>query len=211
MSNWFEQNPLKSIISHTIVVGGAIAALSYFLLVDYYKVQLDNKDSEIKGYKARIESLEYENNKYLEWLKSTPKTIPYFEVMIKKLEEKNKVKEVQLTKILESEKQSNETPTENNKEIIKIASKKYLSTSKPLKKGETFVDEYTNVILGVNDISSDYKTNINLTLPNEITQELENIPAGENWSFSFENKNFKLIVNRVNWVSGIVEVEVKEF
>ncbi|MCB2426674.1 hypothetical protein [Methylophaga pinxianii] len=98
MSNWFEDNPTKSVVAHTVIVAAATWAAFYFVF-DENKIKLieakaEKIAAESKEVNARnsvlVTRLDYltkENEKYLRWLESTPNTLPFYELEITKLEE----------------------------------------------------------------------------------------------------------------------------
>src|SRR5262245_40180031 len=83
MSNWFEDHPTKSIVSHTITVAAITWAISYFV-IDSRKV--DNLETVIRTLQAKVDALETDNAalrgtnaRYEDVLRNSPGTIQYYE------------------------------------------------------------------------------------------------------------------------------------
>lgn len=104
MSNWFEENPTKSIISYTLVVIAATWAASYFVIdenkINLYRSQVDNEKSVNRQLQAKVSVLEgkildlsNENKQLKEWLSSEATSYPALVNKIQALE-KNSVRDL---------------------------------------------------------------------------------------------------------------------
>lgn len=161
MANWFEDNPIKTIITYTILVGGSVFAFSKFVLIEnteqYYSVQLDAKNAEISQYEARISFLEAENtkleediNKYMEWLQNTPNSLLYVEMQNEQLKAE-----------LEKEKSNK---MENIGEELQL---KYYKEYESIGADKAIVDENIGVVLSINNITVSDKGDLFITIPNK--------------------------------------------
>lgn len=204
MKNWFEENPIKSIITHTVLVAGVTWGISYFIIdenkVNYYQSQVESARTTTEQYKAKTEILQTDNAKliserdrYLKWLEEAPNTIPFFEKRIKKLENENLQLRNKLTQI---GKPSTEQPSE-----------KYSNTL-TLNKSQTFIDSKTGVMLSVTSIDQNFEAEVSLTLPGEETKKLSKITAGEQWRFVSKGGKFMIIIKEINWYNNTFEVMV---
>lgn len=200
--DWFEKNPVKSTITYTILIMGAVFAFSKFVLIENterdYEAQLATKDAVIAQYEARIRFLENENiklendrSKYIEWLRNTPGTIHY-------VEQKNQ----DLKLALEKEKEGNKGNNENNGEYFK----EYLSVN-----GDSaIVDEKTQIIFSINNINSFNEGDLSMTVPNSESENIENIEAGFTKEFVVNTVSYQFVLVSVDYVSNTYSVILKE-
>jgi len=201
MANWFESNPLTSIVSYTILVAGSTSAAFLFVLNDN-KVSLAKAESD--QYKAKTEVLEVEiarlrqeNKKYLDWMTSTPNTIPYLESKIASLTER-------LAK-------SSETSTNPSQPSSGLnASRIIYANSQIISVGETFWDKKTGASAGIGRITPEFTTTAVLTLPSGRTQEIDSVKAGANWRFDLEGKSYELQFDKIDWYSNKATISVRE-
>nr|WP_059391411.1 hypothetical protein [Pseudomonas toyotomiensis] len=207
LSNWFENNPVRSIITHTIVVAAAVWAFSFFVLEDnkikFYEAMIKKSEAEAKETEARnavlvtrVEYLSEENKKLNDWLIQTPQTIPYYENQLQTLKAKLKVAE---DKLLTS---PEKTPSKDLESLYKNFQKGEAST--------TFLDLKTNLVLGVPKINYGDTADINLTLPNGEKIDAKNIKAGETWQFSKGGKDYLLIMDSIDWAAQSYKSSVIE-
>jgi len=76
-------------------------------------------------------------------------------------------------------------------------------------KGETFVDRYTGVSLGVSWIHVTGKADVTIHLPNKDFEESE-VKPGKTWSFEKSGRNFLLRLKTLEYSIGKFEAEVAE-
>lgn len=213
MSNWFESHPLTSIISHTIIVGAAVWAFSSFVLddnkinlykaqVETSKVQVENSKTISEQYMAKVSALEAElakskaeNEKYLSWLTSDPKTFPALALKISSLE-----RDLDAAK---SKGQSGEASE-------KLSDMMLYDFSKGFSKGESFVDPKTKAVIGVSDITPQYTAIGAVVLPDGKKIDLKDTKPGESWDFSKAGKNYRLTLDSVNWINNSLKASVSE-
>lgn len=200
MSNWFENHPVKSVIAHTIFVGGSVFAFSKFVLIEntenYYKALVAAKEATISQYEARIGFLENENgkmenevNKYLEWLQNTPGSMQYVEKQNDEL--KKELKEVK----------------ENNNIS---SSKKYFGEYNAVKGDQAVIDEKTEVVFSVNNIGASNEGDLSFTYPGNDVEITDNITAGFAKEFSVNGKDYRIIIVSIDYISNRYSAIVKE-
>jgi len=208
LSNWFENNQTKSVLTYTLVVIGATWAASYFLIdeskVNLYKAQVTNEKAVNRQFEAKISVLESkildlsnENKQLKLWLSDDSASFPSLVAKIKKLEKKaNKAKQVEINK---------ESTVESTKKEVRP-----YSYSEDFVMGQSFTDPLTNATIGVSQIASDYTADIYLFLPGTDSIEKTNVKPGSSWIFDFEQKKYKLTLNRVEWIGNSLKATVVE-
>lgn len=197
MSNWFEDNPLKSIISHTCLVGAAIWAVSYFILdenkVNVYKAASEQYKAKVSVLENEVSSLKSENERYRSWLLQDPKSFPALESKIKSLEvaleEANKVTKAKV---------------EDKAEVL------LYEFSKDFSKGESFTDPKTKAVIGVSGLTPEYTANGVVVLPGGDKIELSGAKPGTTWGFDKGGKKYNLTLDSVNWLNNSVKASVSE-
>jgi outer membrane murein-binding lipoprotein Lpp len=199
MSNWFEDNPSKSVVAHTILVAATTWAISTFVL-DSSKV--DNLETVIKTLQAKIDVLGNDNAvlretnaRYEQALRSSPGTLPYYESEIASLK-KDKAS-------LENAAAEKGTPSSAR------TSKLYAATE-TRKVGEAVVDPETGLTIGINSINTSYLATGILTLPGQTSVQLQDVGAGTMWEFNTGSRSFRLALAKVNWINDSYTVEVRE-
>ena len=211
LSNWFENNQTKSVITYTVAVIAATWAASYFLIdenkINLYKAQVDNEKAVNRQFQAKIGVLESkilelsnENKQLKRWLSDDTTSYPVLVSKIKNLElEIAKTKEVELSK------------TRDDKALkpIKKEVKPY-SYSEEFVMGQSFTYPLTNATIGVSQIASDYTANIYLFLPGKESVEKTDVKPGSSWVFEFEKKQYKLTLNKVEWIGSSLKATVVE-
>lgn len=203
MSNWFESHPLRSIIVHTLLVGGAVWAAFAFVFdenkVAVHKAQAENYKAKTEVLEVEIARLRDENKKYLDWLSATPNTIPHLEAQLKSSAEEASRLRAQLAGAASASPQASGT----------LSSGPY-AYSETVSLGDTFVDKKTSASIGLAKVTVDRTATVTLTLPGSATRELSEVKPGTVWPFSFANNKFQIILQRVDWYSNKVTVVVSE-
>lgn len=219
MSNWFEDNPAKSIIGYTILIAGVTWATSTFIIddnkVNLYKAQVGDRQAVAEQYKAKIDVLESEliklreqNSRYLKWLQSQPASFPMLESRIMKLEEENATAK----KILAHPQGEHHLENMTTGVFKNTGSQKALPYNyfKDMEKGDAFVDPYTGATLGVSSIDSNNTAKIVLVLPGEKKQSIDDAKPGDSWDFSQFGLKFSIILTKISWLGDRIEVTVME-
>ena len=202
MSNWFEENATKSIIIYTILIATSVWAFSHFIL-DENKIA--SYKAEITSYKTKIEFLEREiatltdkNSLYISWLEEEKKSFPSLEKKIEKLGQENERLESSLAGCHK---------TTSTQSCILM---EYVNADDQIRRGEVFIDELTEVMLGVLNIHSNYTADIMITIPNEDPKTEKNVKPSQSWSFEANSgKEYRIIITNINWYSSSLGVEVR--
>ena len=210
MSNWVEKNATKSVIIYTIVVVAATWAAFVFIFdekkVILHKAQISKIEAAAKEVEARnsvlITRLEYltiKNDRLIKWLQGTPKTIPSYEKEILRLESDL----LTLNEKMKNAKVSSAIPIQDDDSL-------YVK-SLVLKAGTSFIDPKTNVVLGVNKISINKNAFVNLSLPDGKRIKVEGANPGESWDFSSEGRNYRLVLDSIDWAAQSYKATILEF
>lgn len=198
MSNWFEDNPIKSVISHTCLVGATIWAVSYFILdenkVNVYKAASEQYKAKVSVLENEISSLKAENERYRSWLLEDPKSFLALESKIKSLEV--------------SLEEANKFPKVKAEEKVPVAL--LYEFSKDFYKGESFTDPKTKVVIGVSGVTPEYTANGVVFLPGGEKVELTEAKPGTTWGFDKGGKKYNLTLDSVNWLNNSVKASVNE-
>lgn len=208
MSNWFEDNPFRSIIIYTIIVSTVVCGFTTFILdenkVNYYRAESENYKAQLEMYNTKVLFFETEiadlketNRKYLLWLENTPDSIPFLESEIIQLENENTKLQKQILDYIN-------ITNSNNKEVDLYQS------LYPLNKGEAIIDEESGLTIGVSDIHINFVADITLTLAGEKTESKNSVKPGEVIYFENSGKKFKITIIGINWYNDKIDVEIRE-
>lgn len=202
MSNWFENNPAKSIVGHTFIVIAATWAVFTFIVeqrkidlakaeTENYKSQAEQLNSKIGVLELQIASLKGERDFYLDTLKSSPDTLP----TLKKSLEESKQENLRLADQLRS---------------AGIKNTLY-SVTKTISRGSSYIDDKTGAIVGVIDISSSNDSaTVSLEFPGKPRFTVEKVTAGQSWTFQGKDRQFRLVVTDVKWISSLAQIRIDE-
>lgn len=177
MANWFEDNPTKSIIGYTFVVGAVVWGVSNFVLdenkVNVYKAASEQYKAKVSVLESEISNLKIENERYRSWLQQDPKSFPTLESKIKALE-------VSLY-------EANKHPVVEEKD--RVPDTQLYEFSKGFYKGDSFIDPKTKAVIGVSDVTSAYEADVVVVLPGGEKKELTGVKPGTTWTFEKGGKN----------------------
>ena len=195
MNNWFERNATPSIIIYTLLVAAAVWAAFEFLFdenrVKSYEAELRKAESFNNSLNARLDHLDNENKKLRELLTSVPKTIPFYEKQIAELNEK-----------LANAQESGESDTQTNSSSNSISSEANLYEShRKSGSSSAIIDQKTKLILGVPVINYGDTADIKITFPDGTKREIDDAKAGDTWEFMDEDKNYSLILEKIDWIT----------
>jgi hypothetical protein len=197
VGNWFEDNPVKSIIGHTLLVAGVTAGAFIFVFdsnkVTATKAEADQYKAKTETLEAQIASLKEENERYLGWLTSTQNSFPALEIKIKSLTEANK----SLQGALDAR---NIKPTVSGTE----------ERAATISVGDTFVDDQTGVSFGLGGVTHDFKATGLLMLPSGKAEEITEVRPGQAWNFEFKNEPYQIQLRNVDWYSNKVTIAIKQ-
>ncbi|RPH31780.1 MAG: hypothetical protein EHM93_12175 [Bacteroidales bacterium] len=87
---------------------------------------------------------------------------------------------------------------------------KYFVQSAPISTGQVFIDSLTGLTFGIRNITYDRLAFGSLTLPNAASQEIINVNPGQKWNFSFEGKEYELILLELNYLYDSYKVQLSE-
>lgn len=211
MGNWFKENPSPSIIIYTITIGATVWAAFHFIFdenkIKLHEAQVENYKSQVQTYKAKVEILETvnfelksENKKLNEWLVETPKSIPYLERQIERLETEN----TQLLKKISSL----EEPSSILVTIEEPAALYYFEQT--LSKGEAFIDKATSASISFNNFRPDFTASAYVEIPNEKSATIPEIKPGKKWVYRTGDKNYMLSVHELNFYTNEAKISIEE-
>ncbi len=87
---------------------------------------------------------------------------------------------------------------------------KYFIQSAPISTGQLFIDPLTGVTFGIRHITYDRQSFGSLTLPNAASQEINNVSPGQKWNFTFNGKNYEIILLELNYLDDTYKVQLSE-
>lgn len=203
MANWFESSPARAVIIHTIIVAGAVWAAFAFIFDDnkvaVYKAQAEQYKAKTEVLEVELARLRDENRKYLDWLNSSPATIPYLEAQLKASTEELARYRTQLAG----------TATATSSASGDLVTVPYAFTS-TIGLGETFIDKRTRVAVGLAGVSVNRTASLTLTLPGTQTREFSEVKPGTVWTFSHAGKSYQVTLQRVDWYTNKTTIAVNE-
>ena len=85
---------------------------------------------------------------------------------------------------------------------------KYLITRK-IPKSSAYVDNFTKIIVGVQDIDVFHKASLEITFSDNSTK-IERVGAGKVFPFSKNGVKYQLIIIKVEYVYNYVEIQIEE-
>jgi hypothetical protein len=199
MSSWFESNPTKSVIVHTVLVVVAVWEFPIFVLdvnkVNFYEAKVSRIEAESREVSARnkvlstwLEYLTQENNRMKKWLEGIPKSIPHYEKQTEELQSEIKSLKENITNT------SSRNLPQSGPQLYKNSYWQDAATS--------IVDNETKVVPGVAKINYGDSADINLTLPNDEKIKAKSVAPGENWTFSKGESNYMLVIESIDWQRG---------
>ncbi len=202
MSNWFENNVAKSVITHTIVIAGTTWAVSTFILQDnriaLVRSELESQKTLTEQYKAKtellqkdLEVLRTENSEYKTWLAQSKEALPIIVPRI--LELKQQV--IKLEGEAAELKKQNPAATSANRE-------------KTVELGRAFIDQETSVIFTLKKTSPDRVATVVVKLPDQTNYLEQSVLAGQQWKFKANGKIYSLMLTQVNFYSDTVNLVI---
>ena len=91
-----------------------------------------------------------------------------------------------------------------------MGNEKYFLQSPAVGTGKVFIDPLTGLTFGIRNISYDRLAAGNITFPNGSSEELNNVNPGQKWNFTFNGKNFELVVIELNYLYDSYKVQISE-
>lgn len=204
MSNWFEENPTKAVISYTFVVAGFTWAVSTFVLQDnrinLLRAEADSQKAVAEQYKSKVELLQREvdairaeNAEYRAWLTQAKDAIPVIVPRIIELK----------TTISELEK-NNETLRASGA-LAPIA-----NTETTIRRGRAFVEPITSLVVTVLKVNVEGTVQLAVKLPGKSMAEELTVYPGWQWKFISDEKPHTLTLTEVSFATDSVKVQLAE-
>lgn len=193
MSNWLENNPVKSLITYTFIIVTATWSFYKFTFeenkIESYRTQIETKNSIINQHQARIDYLEKENNKlnniikeFEEWnSKSDDPTLFY----------KRNYYSAITNKILYS------------KNIKKTGDKIIISVSK----NDSYINEELKLIIIPREILPNDICKLEINYGNDFYKIVE-LKIGDSKKISSNLGTINLFFNKINYINSIVGLEL---
>lgn len=203
MSNWFESNATKSIISYTLIVAGTTWAASTFILQDnrlsLLRGEADSQKTLAEQYKSKVELLQREldnvraeNAEYRVWLGKTKDAVP---VMVPRLTElKARVD------ALEAE----------NKELTKTSPKPAKNTEQRVDIGRAYLDEGTGLIFTLKRATVNRTAEVIIRFPGRDGTTEQTVNPGQTWDFQANGKKYSLVLTEVSFIGDYVTLRIAE-
>ncbi|NRT16605.1 hypothetical protein HNP99_002976 [Flavobacterium sp. 28A] len=195
MSNWFETNPTKSIISYTILIIGVVWVFYKFTFeeskIDNYKSQIETKQATISQFQARIEYLEEENLKFKSELKD-------YEDWNSKSENPTLFYKSQYEKTILTRDNSVKTNISKNTDLKNIK----------ISKSESYINKDLDIIIGLTDVSVNYGCFLNISYGNSLNINFENKNIGDTILLESNKGKIKVTINKVNYVYSNIEISI---
>lgn len=91
-----------------------------------------------------------------------------------------------------------------------MESQKYFLQSASISTGQVFIDSLTGLTFGIRNISYDRQAFGSITLPNAVSQDINNVSPGQKWNFSFKGKDYELILLELNYLHDSYRVQLSE-
>jgi hypothetical protein len=200
MSNWFENNPAKSVISWTIVVAGFTWAVSTFVLQDnrigLLRSEVDSQKAIAEQYKSKVELLQREidavrneNVEYRAWLSQTKDALPVIVPRIAELK----------AQIAELEKRD---------QGMKASGGMSSSPEVTVVRGRAYIDAVTGLVFTVLNVNVERQTRLAVKIPGKSFADESTEYAGKQWKFSSAGAQFVLTLIEVNFSTDSVKIQI---
>lgn len=202
MSNWFENNPTKSVVTYTLLVVGATWAGSTFILQDnrlsLAKSELESQKVLTETYKAKAEllqkdseTLRTENAEYRSWLAQTKDAVP---IMVPRLNElKDRVATLEASS---AQATANGTPSAPPGFTARV--------------GTAFIDESAGLIFTVKSVSVNRTAEVYVKLPDRERPINETAIPGSQWDFIADGVSYRLVVASISFLTDEVGLRVSK-
>lgn len=175
--------------------------------------KMENMDIEATLYREKaafledqLQSVRLENDRLLQWLTSKPKSIPYYELELKKLKTANTQLE---RKVVLFQKKTTPEGWKALGEPVKARQKIYNHVQR-IPVGETFADDVSGIRLSLTEVARDFTAELDLAMPGQRSRPVFGVKAGANWTISNHDRRFRLKVRKVDWLNHSVEIEIQQ-
>ena len=202
MSNWFENNPTKSVISYTLIIIAATWATSTFVLQDnrinLLRSEIDSQKTLTEQYKSKaeliqhdLESVRQENVEYRTWLGQTKDAIPAIVPRLTEL--KNKIAKLEI--------EAGQLRDQNPSTLVS-------GLEQTVRLGRAFIDETTGVIVTVKKTFPDLTAELIIKLPDRSPTIEQTIRPGQQWKFVAQAKPYTLTVTEIQFIGDSVNIRI---
>lgn len=202
MSNWFEHNPTKSVISYTLVIIAATWAVSTFVIEDnrlnLAQAQLEAQKALTEQYKSKsellqrdIDAIRSENSEYRSWLGKIDNAIPVIIPTITEL--KQKISELEAAAA-----------------IIKSVSPVDVQPDRDVtvRVGTAYIDAETGLIFTVISTNPNRTAKISIKLPESDAPMEDEISPGKQWRFKFNGEEFLITAVTISFLGDFVDLRI---
>lgn len=200
MSNWFEDNPCKSIILYTILIVGATWGATRFILqdnrIELLRSELDVQKALSEQYKTKaeflskdLENVRAENTEYRAWLSQSKVAFPAIMPRLTELKTYIAALEGQVAQL--SKNTAAYTP------VVKNA-----------RRGIPIVDEQTGLQIDVKEVTIDRRASIIVKFPDRDTKSYLSVKRGEQFKFKHGPASYTLSVVEVYYLADSIEFSV---
>lgn len=202
MSNWFENNAAKSVITYTLVVAGTTWAVSTFILQDnriaLVRSELESQKTLTEQYKAKtellqkdLEVLRTENSEYKAWLGQAKDAVPI--IVPRMLELKQQITKLE-GEAAELKKHSPSAGSAKRERTVGL--------------GRAFLDEETGVIFTLKKTYPDRLAAVVIKLPDQVNYLEQSVLPGQQWKFKAKGKQYSLTLMEVNFYGDTVNLVI---
>lgn len=224
MANWFQDHPATSIVTYTLLVGGATWAASTFILQDnrlnLAKSELESQKTLAEQYKSKtellqkdLEAVRAENQEYRNWLAQSKDAVP---IMVPRLIELKKQVDRLSTAATPANDASPRSPQQSSTEAMQSAPPPPSGSVKPkqlpqsftqprtAKLGRAGLDDTTGVVVSVKQTHPDQTATLLITFPDRGQVLEERVHAGRQFKFSWGGRAIVLTVLEITFLTDTV-------
>ena len=91
-----------------------------------------------------------------------------------------------------------------------METKKYSLQSALIGTGKVFIDPLTGLTFGIRQITFDRQAFGSITFPNTSSEEISNVSPGQKWNFSFNGKDYEVILLELNYLNDTFKAQITE-
>lgn len=210
MANWFEDNPLKSIIVYTLIlITGTWAFYKYTFeesKIDLYKSQIESKQSEISQYQAKIDFLETENSKlevvvkeFQEWNSKSANPTLFYKSKFEELASFKKTYEQTLF--------LKDTIFKNSSDSQQIIKPKF-PINIQINKGSTYINDEEKIVIAVTNVGVTGKCNLIFNVGNKKNEVVTEAEVGTVFTFQRDTKKINLTLTKSSFMYDWAEFHI---
>jgi uncharacterized small protein (DUF1192 family) len=196
MSNWFEDNPVKSVIVHTIFIAATTWAVSTYVFQDnriaLLRSELDAQKALSEQYKTKsellskdLESVRAENVEYRNWLSESKDAVPAIMPRITELKSYIASLEAKVAKLPAA-----------------------FSLNRDARRGAPTTDDKTGVVVEVQEVTVDKQAKLLVKFPDRDTKVVLKVKGGEFFPFMLGPVTYRLSILRVYYIADGIEFAI---